>query len=195
MNSFAVSAEHLGTLVGTALMLTGVMALRATWLKRQGGNRCFILLGWLLVTAGFVLLSHVWGGEMGITYGLMLLSVVAYIVVASGTEFRTSVRREPRDVVLEPDERPTNWSRAIAKSLLAIVLAGIASIGVGIAFAVAMPIATHDRMVIGGLLVPILWGGGMAWTLCDAKLVRATLVLLTVSAIGYGIAFLPKALS
>ena len=38
--------------------------------------------------------------------------------------------------------------------------------------------ATHDRIVIGGILVPVLWGGGMAWTLSDAKLLRATLLLL-----------------
>jgi hypothetical protein len=53
----------------------------------------------------------------------------------------------------------------------------------------------HDRIVVGGLLVPILWGAGMAWTLSDAKLLRATLVLGSVSVIGYGIAFLPKAFS
>jgi hypothetical protein len=57
-----------------------------------------------------------------------------------------------------------------------------------------MPMATHDRMVVGGLLVPILWGAGMAWTLSDAKLVRATLVLGSISVLGYGIAFLPKVL-
>jgi hypothetical protein len=74
-------------------------------------------------------------------------------------------------------------------------LAGIASIGVGIAFAIAMPMGTHDRIVIGGLLVPVLWGAGMAWTFADTKLVRATAVLTGISAIGYGIAFLPKVLS
>ena len=58
-----------------------------------------------------------------------------------------------------------------------------------------MPLAPQDRIVIGGLLVPILWGAGMAWTLSDARLVRATIVLLTISALGYGIAFLPKVFS
>jgi hypothetical protein len=32
----------------------------------------------------------------------------------------------------------------------------------------------------------------MAWTLSDAKLFRATVVLGSISALGYGIAFLPK---
>jgi hypothetical protein len=34
----------------------------------------------------------------------------------------------------------------------------------------------------------------MAWTLSDPRLVRATVILMTVSALGYGIAFLPKVL-
>ena len=42
-------------------------------------------------------------------------------------------------LALEPEDRPTNWRRGIAKSLLAIVLAGVAAIGIGVAFAVAMP--------------------------------------------------------
>jgi hypothetical protein len=58
-----------------------------------------------------------------------------------------------------------------------------------------MPIAAHDRMVVGGILVPLLWGGGMAWTLSDAKLLRATLLLLAISAVCYAMAFLPKAFS
>jgi hypothetical protein len=52
-----------------------------------------------------------------------------------------------------------------------------------------------DRIVIGGLLVPMLWGAGMAWTLSDAKLVRATLLLAVISAAAYAAAFLPKMFS
>lgn len=154
-----------------------------------------MLGGWLAVAAGFAVFSESWGAERGVTFALIALSLVGYAAVVATAELRTARVRQSGELALEPEQRPTNWSRGIAKSLLAIVLAGIASIGIGVAFAVAMPLAPQDRIVIGGLLVPILWGGGMAWTLCDARLVRATIVLLAVSAIGYGIAFLPKALS
>ena len=44
--------------------------------------------------------------------------------------------------------------------------------------------------------MPVLWGGGMAWTLSDAKLLRRNRSCsLAMSALGYGIAFLPKVLS
>lgn len=195
MANSGISVEVLGTLAGTVLVLAGVLALRASWLNRPENGRYLVAGGWLLIIAGLAAFDHVWGGEVGTAYGLMALAVVAYVVVAVGIEVRDGKRREPREVSLEPDERPTNWWRAIAKALLAIVLAGIASIGVGVAFAVAMPMGIHDRIVIGGLLVPVIWGAGMAWTLCDARLLRATVVLVSVSAAGYAIAFLPKVLS
>lgn len=130
-------------------------------------------------------------GETATAYTLLILSLVAYATIAVGAELRSRTARLP-SVALEPEQRRTNWPRAIAKSLLAIVLAGIAAIGIGVAFAVAMPLGTHDRIIIGGLLVPVLWGGGMAWTLADAKLLRATLILAAVSLTTYAIAFLPK---
>ena len=65
----------------------------------------------------------------------------------------------------------------------------------GVAFAVAMPMPETDKMLIGGLMVPVLWGGGMAWTLSDSKLFRATAILLIICAAGYTIAFLPNLVS
>ena len=48
-----------------------------------------------------------------------------------------------------------------------------------------------DRVAIGGLAVPVIWAAGMAWTLADDKIIRASLVLIVVSAVCYAIAFLP----
>jgi hypothetical protein len=175
--------------------LVGIALLRQSWLKRQQAGPAMALFGWLAIIAGLAAFDYGLGGKLGTAYGLLALAAIGYCAVAATIQFRRGKPRQARDIAMEPEERPTNWPRAIAKSLLAIVLAGTASIGLGVAFAVAMPMNPPDRIVIGGLLVPLLWGGGMAWTLCDAKLVRATLLLLAVSAVGYGIAFLPKVLS
>lgn len=171
-------------------MIGGIALLSASWRKRHGFKAHFRLGGWLLIAASFGLFGMAWSAEVGTTYALLAFSLAGYCFVAAGIELRQA--RTPREAALEPVERPVNWPRGIAKSLLAIVLSGIASIGVGVAFALSMPMAIHDRIVIGGLLVPVLWGAGMAWTLSDAKLLRATIVLVSVSAISYGIAFLPK---
>lgn len=189
------SIDTLAALAGMALLLAGVLLLRRSWLGTPGAGRRLVLAGWGLLLAGLAIFVCGWGGKLGTAFGLLAFSVVAYGVVAAGVEFRGARRREPLRRALEPEERRTNWTRGIAKAFLAIVLAGVASIGLGLAFAIGMPFGPHDRIVIGGLLVPLLWGAGMAWTLCDARLLRATLVLLAASAFGYGVAFLPGLLA
>lgn len=188
------SAQLPATLAGILVMLAGVVLLRRQWARKSAGTRSLTALGWLLVLAGFALFARAWEMELGIAYGLVAFSLVAYLVVATGAQVRSARQRGPRDVPLEPQDRRTNWARGTAKAFLAIVLSGVAAIGLGIAFALGTPFETHDRIVLGGLLVPVLWGAGMAWTLCDAKLLRATGLLLAVSAFGYGVAFLPKLL-
>jgi hypothetical protein len=183
----------LAYVLAAALLTAGVSLLYRSWKTRRRSGPNLTIAGWAVIAAGVVAFSMIDGGEVGTTYALLALSLAGYAIIAATMEFRTSRARNARDVVAEePEQRPANWPRAVFKAFLAIVFAGIAAIGVGVAFAVAMPLQIHDRIVIGGLLVPILWGGGMAWTLADAKLLRATIFLLLVSAIGYGIAFLPK---
>jgi hypothetical protein len=186
-------------LAGAVLLTGGIALLSFSWRRRQGAKAHLRLGGWLLVLAGMVAFGMAWGPELGTAYGLLALSLAAYVIIAAGLELRRAPARSASEVApdaaLEPEERPTGWRRGVAKSLLAIVLAGVAAIGIGVAFAVAMPMPPHDRIVLGGLLVPVLWGGGMAWTLSDARLLRATLLLISISAISYAIAFLPKVLT
>ncbi len=187
-----LSVELAGRVTSTLVLVAGVVLLRLAWLR--GKARLATLGGCLFVGAAFYGFIYIWGGEMGSAYALLALSAAAFLVIWYGLERRVARVRPGRDVALEPEDRPTNWRRATAKSFLAIVLAGVAAIGIGVAFAVNMPLVPTDRIVIGGILVPILWGGGMAWTLSDAKLVRATLLLTVISAAAYAAAFLPKML-
>lgn len=184
-----------GSLLGTFAMLSGIALLRLAWGRRDVRGRAARLSGWALIVAGGLVFGSAWGGELGAAIATLVFSALAFAVVAIGVEVRKATARAERGLALEPESRPTNWPRAIAKSLLAIVLAGIAAVGIGIAFAVMMPINPTDRIVIGGILVPILWGGGMAWTLSDAKLVRATLLLVLISLLSYGMAFMPKVMA
>ncbi len=192
MDQIAAFATPLLTAAGLLLFLAGIGLLRLSWLGKRPRNLPFLIGGWLVIGAGFWAFFRAYDVEVGTAYALIAAAVIAYAVIVIGLEVRQPKVQRVREVALEPEERPSNLWRATAKALLSIVLAGIAAIGVGVAFAVAMPLETHDRIVVGGLLVPILWGGGMAWTLSDAKLLRATLLLLCISALGYGIAFLPK---
>lgn len=184
-------ATAAATLAGLALLGGGTLVLRQAWLARRRDHR-LLWAGWALVLAGMAAFWMGWGGELGIPFGLIALGLLAYSLISATHERRTAKSRPLRETALDPEERSPSWGRAIFKSLLAIVLAGIASIGLGVLFAVKGPLPEADRIIIGGLLVPILWGGGMAWTLCDARLVRAFFVLVGVSAVSYGIVFLPQ---
>lgn len=177
--------------VVVALML-GISTLRSAW-AQPGRAPIRTLAGWMLAFGGASAAFFI-SGEVGLFSAVAAFSVAAYVVVAAGAERRDARPTSDRELAAEPDERPTKWGRTIGKSLLAIGLAGVAAVGLGLAFAVAAPVGQVDRIVIGGLLVPMLWGAGMAWTLCDARLLRATALLLLVSACAYAVAFLPKLL-
>jgi hypothetical protein len=185
---------HLGLvpLASIVAIAIGTGLLRYSWIKSPDRSWVWPLAGWSAIAFGAIIHASATSTEIGIAYGFLSLTLVAYAAIALTLEFRSYKGRAPLSAALEPEERKTNWPRAIAKSLLAIVLAGVASIGVGVAFAVAMPFVIHDRVIIGGILVPVLWGAGMAWTLADRKLVRATLLLCLISVAGYAIAFAPK---
>lgn len=185
----------LTTIAGSLVMAVGLVFVRLHWVRRGDAPGWVLFAGWLAVGGAFIAFARAWGAEMGTTYALGVVSLIAYGVIIATRERRAAKVRAPREHAYDPEARPTNWRRGIAKSLLAIVLSGIAAIGVGVALAVMLPWPPQDRAVIGGLLVPILWGGGMAWTLCDPRLVRATLILLAVSALSYGLAFLPEVLT
>ena len=99
--------------------------------------------------------------------------------------------REGRDSLApEPSERTTTWWRQTLRWLLAGPIGMIAAMGIGIAWAVWVPGEPHTRLLIGGLLVPVLWGGAMAWTLADDRILRATAVLVGTAILGFGLSIL-----
>lgn len=132
------------------------------------------------------------GATRGPFLGLTLLSVGALIVVATGITIRPAkAGREGRDSLApEPSERTTTWWRQTLRWLLAGPIGMIAAMAVGIAWAVWVPGEPHTRLLIGGLLVPILWGGAMAWTLADDRILRATAVLVGTAVLGFGLSIL-----
>lgn len=131
-------------------------------------------------------------GTRGFFIALTLVSVGALALVANGAQRRPlrAARLGRESLAPEPADRPsTAWQRTL-RWLLAGPIGMVAAIALGIAWSTWMPGEPQTRLVIGGMLVPFLWGGAMAWTLADDRILRATLVLVGAAIAGFALAIL-----
>lgn len=171
-----------------ALIAAGALAafvLRVAWAWRKGGRVVFILGAWLVLALALVGAAWPLGAARGPFIALALLSFGALIYVATNVQWRQARVRAPREAALEPSDRPSRAWRGWLRAALAGPLGGLAAMGVGLAIAAFAPGDAQTRIVTGGLFVPILWGGAMAWTLSDDKILRATAVLAGVAIITF----------
>jgi hypothetical protein len=166
----------------------GAWLLQRAWRRRTGHRRATIAAGWAFIVLAVLGAAQLLGGARGTFVALTLVSVCALGVVASGVQRRAA--RAARDkgkesLAPEPLERPSTWWRTTLRWLLAGPIGMIAAMAVGICYAVWVPGEPQTRLVIAGLMVPVLWGGAMAWTLADNRILRATAVLVGTAVIGF----------
>lgn len=188
-----MSPELITTLATIPLLAGGVGAawlLRRAWSDRMATRPFWIAAGWAAIAAITVAPAFVLGGARGPFIAWTLISVAALAVVGQGVQVRVARARTERSLAPEPSDRVSKAWRGWLRGLLAGPLGMIAAMGVAIAFAAFCPGAPQTRLVIAGLMVPVLWGGAMAWTLADDKILRATAVLVGVSVITFTAAVL-----
>lgn len=188
-----MSPELITTLATAPLLAGGVGAawlLRRAWSDRTARRPLWIVAGWVAVAAVSVAPAFILGGARGPFIAWTLISVAALVVVVQGVQVRVARQRGEKSLAPEPSDRVSKAWRGWLRGLLAGPLGMIAAMGVAIAFAAFCPGAAQTRLVIGGLMVPVLWGGAMAWTLADDKILRATAVLVGVSVVTFTAAVL-----
>jgi len=178
----------------TILLLAGAVGaawlLRRSWGDRTVSRPWWIAAGWAVVAALVVIGGLTLGSGRGPFIAFTIVSVAALAVVAGNVQFREARVRGDKSLAPEPSDRASKAWRGWLRGLLAGPLGMIAAMGVAIAFAAFCPGAAQTRLVIGGLLVPVLWGGAMAWTLADDRILRATAVLVGVSVVTFTAAVL-----
>jgi len=192
-----------GTLFFGTLILAGGAAgawlLRKAWKARAGEGGIEKLAGWAIILATLVWPAWVLGPARGPFIAETLISVAALVVVASGATVKARKASRTRSsgggngndsLAPEPLDRPTTAWRTTLRWLLAGPIGMIAAMGVGICYAVWVPGEPQTRLLIGGLIVPFVWGGAMAWTLADNRILRATAVLVGTTMAGFGLAIL-----
>lgn len=177
------------SLIGIAAIGAGCLSLRRGWSGSHKSTlrRLWVIAGWLLIAAGLYVYVMLYGAERGGALMLCVLGIAAFGVVAfsySRKPLRKSAARAP----LAPSLRGSRVWAGVIRFLLAGPVSFIAATGIGLAIAIQAPMNEADRLILGGSLVPFLWGGGMAWTLADDKVIRAMIVLLGAGAAGFAIA-------
>jgi hypothetical protein len=183
-------------LAAAGLLAGGIAAgwlLRKAWQVRIEARRPWLWSGWAVLLATMLWPAWLLGSARGPFIAAMLISVGVLAVVATGIQVRAARagRANGNDSLApEPSERPSTAWRGVLRWLLAGPIGMIAAMAVGIAYAAFAPGEPQTRLVIGGLIVPIVWGGAMAWTLADNRILRATAVLIGTAILGFGSAML-----
>lgn len=165
--------------------------LRRAWSLKSGKAR------WRWAGLSLLSLTILWpawilGEARGPFIALTLLSVAAFGVIASAYTLRPArADRAVREgLAPEPAERAPSVWRTTLRWSLAGPIGMVAAMGMGISYAVWAPGEMQTRLLIGGLIVPLAWGGAMAWTLADSRILRATTVLVGTAIVGFGAAML-----
>lgn len=176
------------------LPLAGAALLKGAWDGPSQRRPWLILGGWSLMALAIGVSAPLMGPARGPAAVLAVGSTAILAFVAAGVERRSARKKAARELAPEPSDRRRVAWRGWLRGFLAGPLAGVAALGCGLAVAICAPGQVQSRMVIGGLIVPFLWAGGMAWTLSDDKILRAFAVLASVAILTLGAAFLKGAL-
>ena len=192
-----MSALFSSALWGIALSplpLAGAVLLKRAWDRPSLERPWLIAGGWALLAIAVAASVPLMGAARGPFAMVTLASMVVLALVAAGVERRNAKKKAARELAPEPSDRKRVVWRGWLRGFLAGPLAGVAAMGCGLAVAICAPGQIQSRMVIGGLMVPFLWAGGMAWTLSDDKILRALAVLVGVTVAGFGAVFLKGSL-
>lgn len=181
-------------IVALALTLAGLFAaflLRRAWNDRSASRAWLIVGAWLVLAITLVAGAPSLGTARGVFIASTMISVAALALVATGIQIRPArAALDKASIALEPSDRPSRAWRGVLRFALAGPIGGIAAMGVGMAWTVWLPTDPQTRIITGGLLIPLLWGALMAWTLADDKIIRATAVLVGVAIVTFAAAAL-----
>lgn len=168
----------------------GAALLRRSWLRRNGSAIALIMAGWAVILG--LLLASAWlvGPVKGVAAACVMEGIGALTVIWLGRVRRKAVRLREAEAVPEPLEESGRFWRGVLRTLLAGPLGMTAAMAAAFCITVYLPGDPRTRIVIGGLLMPVLWGLAMAWTLADRRLLRAAAVLVGTSVAGFGLGML-----
>lgn len=162
--------------------IVGVAVLYASWRRPAGDTRLAIVAAWLVIGFAAGLWIRIGGAELGLAYSVMAVAFVAWAFVAAGREARRSAERRRQLRVAGGRPGRITILCVVARALVAVPLAGTASVLVSVLLVAGLPWVTANRYVFAIIVAPIIWGVLASWVGMTANLSRAALVLAGASA-------------
>lgn len=164
------------------LSVGGAGFLFAAWRQKQS-TPLLVSLGWGALLVSLVTWSRLLGVEFGITYALIALSLVAWLLVGFSLDAsRVKLNKQPSLPLSWPSLRTLGKHTGLL--MLTVVLAGAVSAFVGVGVLRVLPMARVDTVIVSILLFPLIWGGLSYWYCAAERLLKPVLVSLGMGALG-----------
>lgn len=170
----------------TALSLlplaAAVLALRWIWTDRLSRPIGLLLFAAALVFA-VLLTAQNWGIGRAVAWAVIAISLYAAALLVWG---RTSKPDKPLRIRKRRTSMKAEWPDWPKRWLVAVFLAGLASLGLALLTAVTLPLANGVRVMISLLVLTVMWPVLAGWALGSDRLRRTSgiLVALLVSSAG-----------
>lgn len=176
--------------LGLALVasIAGVSTLFVSWQTPHRWKALGGAAGWLLIAASAVPWVRHAGVEFGVAYLAIAVALAAWTWIVITRDTPRAARPDPPRA---EGPRPTRAAarQTLLRLLVAIPLAGTASLLAAVAFIVPLRWGAADRYVLAILIAPIVWAGLAIWAGVMTRLLRAAAVLAIIAATASAILF------
>lgn len=178
-------------LSASVLSLAGIAGLFHSWRQRSPKALWARRSGWVLLALSVVLWVWAHNPEFGVTFGLFVPALGAWLIIAASADSRPSnggAQTQPKQRLKLPGLGP--FAKQLLIFVLAIPLAAVATALVSIAVTDWLPWQRVNSLPLGILLMPVLWGLASYWVCADQRLFRPTLTLIIAGLIAAAYLFL-----
>lgn len=159
--------------------IAGTTVLYFSWRDRRRVRPLSNLLGWGLITISLLLWIPLAGPEFAPIYAILVLPLVAWVfALVDPNKGNGREREQQRSGTTLPT--PATMLRQITVFFVAVPICAFASTFIALQTTHWLPWNEIDRLVLGVLAMPIVWGILAYWTCADRNLGRpATAILLS----------------
>jgi len=176
-----IAAAMLFQLLGILILRRATVAAAA---DRIGPGMGLTAAGWALLLASAPLAAQGMGWELGIAWTLTVFSLVAFIVILPRLARLPAMGRPPRRPVIDrASKRRGTWITLTARLVAAGPLWLVAGLAVGLLVATRDVWLEENRLMAGGLAIPLVWAAGALHATADLSLPRLLLAPVLVTAL------------